>query len=72
LTFKSTILDSTQRGGVHKTDAKLRSDVTLMQTLHGKGSTGCENSDSNLHGIISRSGKEIFCVYKIHIDYIID
>jgi len=35
-------------------------DVTLIQTLHGKGSTNCGNSDSTLHRIISHSGREIF------------
>jgi len=31
-----------------------------MQTLHGKGSTGFENTDSTLHSIISCSGLDIF------------
>jgi len=30
-------------------------DVTLMQTLHGKGSTGYENFDSSSDSIISLS-----------------
>ena len=31
-----------------------------MQTLHGKDSTCCENSDSTSHSIICRSRLEIF------------
>ena len=36
------------------------SDVTLMQTLQGKGRTCCGNSDNISHNIISCSGLEIF------------
>ena len=36
------------------------SDFTMTQTLHGKGSTGCENSDSTSHSIISSFGLVIF------------
>ena len=44
------------------------SHFTLMQTIHGKGSTGCEYSDGTSHSIISYSGLVIFSVYKLHID----
>jgi len=32
----------------------------MMQTLHGKGSTGREHSDSSSHSVIYRSGLKIF------------
>ena len=41
-------------------------DVTLMQILHGKGSTYFGNSDSTSHSIITRCGLESF-VYRNRI-----
>jgi len=38
-----------------------------MQTLHGKGSTDCENSDSNSRRYISRSGVDIV----VHVNHIL-
>jgi len=42
-------------------------DVTHVDVkLHGKGSTGCQNSDSTSCSIISYSGLEIFmCINRI-------
>jgi len=56
-------------------------DVTLMQTLHDKGSTGYVNCDSTSHSIFSRYGLDIFvlincilakiCYWKLGVPLII-
>lgn len=40
-----------------------------MQTLHGKGSICCGNSDSTSQNIICCSCLEVFLAYKPHTDY---